>query len=533
MYTVVVADDEEELRRALIRKVDWESVGFSVVGEAENGVEALELVEKYEPDLLLTDIRMPFVSGIELARQVREIRPATQIAFLSGYDDFSYAQQAIQYNIISYMLKPISAAELTGELRKICRKIDEKFARFAEGSGDEKGIINFLVPLMLDSFQGMADNLQGKKDIHREERLVKEAVDCGLLKNSDNEYYYTVLVTSIMDGAGENKTSQSYVHAVNMILEKYVRYVSFYIEGRIVSMLIATRSGTDKYLHIVVEEIIQSVQRIMGLSCNIGVSRSVTQLSGVHEAYMEAMNAIGYSRHHGKGVHFISDLERADYFDPERIQEYVNEVENLLRSGSRQEMESYLNNIFAELEKVPTPTFHYIMVQLVSAVLRIINAVAETDTVSHLQKNSPLYTFSGLEEMKLQRERYMEFFIQARDLIAEQRKKSSTVICDKALGIIEERYMDPDISLVTVSNEIAVSPNYLSSLIKKSTGSTFIDLLSRKRIATARELLRCSNLKIKEISEKCGYSDQHYFSYCFKKYTGMSPNACRRENEEG
>ena len=82
MYTIVVADDEEELRRAIIRKIDWESIGFQVVGEAENGIEALELVERMEPDLLLTDIRMPFVSGIELARQVREVRPTTQIAFL-------------------------------------------------------------------------------------------------------------------------------------------------------------------------------------------------------------------------------------------------------------------------------------------------------------------------------------------------------------------------------------------------------------------------------------------------------------------
>jgi len=112
MYTIVVADDEEELRRAIIRKIDWESTGFRVVGEAENGIEALELVERMEPDLLLTDIRMPFVSGIELARQVREVRPTTQIAFLSGFDEFSYAQQAIQYNIISYMLKPRSMAFL-------------------------------------------------------------------------------------------------------------------------------------------------------------------------------------------------------------------------------------------------------------------------------------------------------------------------------------------------------------------------------------------------------------------------------------
>lgn len=89
MYTVVVADDEEEIRRGIIKKVRWEELGFRVVGDAENGVEALELVEKLEPDLLLTDIRMPFMSGIELARQVREIRPTVQIAFLSGFDDFS------------------------------------------------------------------------------------------------------------------------------------------------------------------------------------------------------------------------------------------------------------------------------------------------------------------------------------------------------------------------------------------------------------------------------------------------------------
>ena len=135
MYTIVVADDEEELRRAIIRKIDWESTGFRVVGEAENGIEALELVERMEPDLLLTDIRMPFVSGIELARQVREVRPTTQIAFLSGFDEFSYAQQAIQYNIISYMLKPISAKEIEAELIKIKKAMDQRVEEFTKERG--------------------------------------------------------------------------------------------------------------------------------------------------------------------------------------------------------------------------------------------------------------------------------------------------------------------------------------------------------------------------------------------------------------
>lgn len=106
LYTVIVADDEDELREAVCAMIPWRELGFCLVGDASNGLDALQLVEKHEPDLLLTDIRMPFISGIELARQVREICPATNIAFLSGYDNFEYAKQAIRYNIISYMLSP-------------------------------------------------------------------------------------------------------------------------------------------------------------------------------------------------------------------------------------------------------------------------------------------------------------------------------------------------------------------------------------------------------------------------------------------
>lgn len=128
IYTVVVADDEDELREAVCTMIPWEALGFHLVGNASNGLDALELVERLEPDLLLTDIRMPFISGIELARQVREIRPAMHIAFLSGFDDFEYAKQAIQYNIISYMLKPLTMDGLAAELKAIHEKIDARYA---------------------------------------------------------------------------------------------------------------------------------------------------------------------------------------------------------------------------------------------------------------------------------------------------------------------------------------------------------------------------------------------------------------------
>lgn len=525
MYTVVVADDEEELRKALVRRVEWERIGFRVVGEAENGIEALELVEKLEPDLLLTDIQMPFVNGIALAKQVREIRPNIHIAFISGYDDFAYAQQAIQYNIISYILKPISLAEMSAELTNIKEKMDVKFREFSSQSADNMEISAFLVPLLLDDFQE-------EDSEERRNRLKEFAVSCGLLNDAGKDYGYTVMVTRIMDEEKGNCTTPNNVNAIDMILRKYIKHTSFYANGRIISLLMATQRGFEKYLHILVEDITQSVKQIMGLSCCVGLSRVVMSLSDCHEAYLEASNAISYAQKKGSNVYFISDVERTEDYDQTKVQNVINEIETILRGGTKEDMELWLEKLFEELrQKVTAATTGALMIQLVSVVLRLVYAVADGETVRELLQCSPIQEQILYNNFNEARERYMKFFLTARELVSEQRQKSSEAICDRAIKLIETRYMDQELSLVSISNEIAISPNYLSSLIKKSTGSTFVDLLTGKRMEKARELLYYTSLKIKDIAEKCGYTDQHYFSYCFKKYTGTSPNACRRQNE--
>lgn len=157
-YTVLVVDDERDQRRALIERVDWSSAGFEVIGEAENGVEALDLIESLEPDLILTDIKMPMISGLELAAKVREIRPVTQIVILSGLRQLRICATAINYNIISYLLKPISSAELSKELFEIHRRMDERLQSVIpspapEGDSAKKlhalTVDEFLLPLML------------------------------------------------------------------------------------------------------------------------------------------------------------------------------------------------------------------------------------------------------------------------------------------------------------------------------------------------------------------------------------------------
>ena len=140
VLTVLVADDEPELLGAVCQLIDWESLGFRLVGRAGNGLDALQLVEALQPDFLLTDIRMPFISGTALTRQAKAVQPLLQVAFLSGYDDFEYAKAGIEDEIVAYLLKPISMAELTEELRKIHDKIEKRLASLTRPQGGAEAL---------------------------------------------------------------------------------------------------------------------------------------------------------------------------------------------------------------------------------------------------------------------------------------------------------------------------------------------------------------------------------------------------------
>ena len=410
-YTVIVADDEDELREAVCTMIPWEELGFRLAGSASNGLDALQLVEKYEPDLLLTDIRMPFISGIELARQVREVRPATNIAFLSGFDDFAYAQQAIQYNIISYMLKPLTIEGLGKELRSIREKIDAQYALFRKSGpvGGEQALrAAAVMPLVLD----------GYAEPEAEAQLEAYAREAGLLRDAEDRPWYTVMVSTLLSRDGASRTTPSFAASVDRLAAKYLRSLSFFSGGKVVTVLLGNPSDFDEYLHILADELPQVAQRAMDGRCRVGVSRMVRTLSSLHGAYREAVEALRQGDQSGGGAQFIRDLAPA--------------------------------------------------------------------------------------------------------------AQGGSLLCQRALELLDQRYMDADLSLVSLSGMLDVSPNHLSACIKKYAGDTFINLLIRRRMEAARELVTGTELKLQEISRRCGYTDQHYFSYCFKKYCGESPNAMRR-----
>ena len=400
LLSVVVADDEQELLGAVCQLIDWEGIGFKLVGRASNGLDALQLVEELQPDFLLTDIHMPFISGTALAAQVKAVQPLIQVAFLSGYDEFEYAQQGIASEVIAYLLKPISMAQLTQELIEIHRKIEKKQADFSAARQDVSNHQAVAAAMLLDCYfyAGRVENL-------------KVLSRMGLAPESIR----SVTVAALSCADADAQACQTALGAAEKFLSRQYPCRGFCSAGRIVLLL--TSENGFLQLHAAIDELRRALKRLLDLDVSAGISKEHAPDADFHEAYKEAMEAL---------------------------------------------------------------------------------KTAETESGFCAADGQ-----SGIDQL-----------------------------CGRVLQIIDKEYMDETLTLQSVSDRLHVSASYLGPNIKKNAGDTFINLLIRKRMAVALNLLQSSDSRIAEIARRCGYSDQSYFGYCFKKFYGVSPAKMRQEREQ-
>lgn len=400
LLSVVVADDEQELLGAVCQLIDWEGIGFKLVGRASNGLDALQLVEELQPDFLLTDIHMPFISGTALAAQVKAVQPLIQVAFLSGYDEFEYAQQGIASEVIAYLLKPISMAQLTQELIEIHRKIEKKQADFSAARQDASNYQAVAAAMLLDCYfyAGREENLKALSRM-------------GLTPESIR----SVTVAALSCADADAQACQTALGAAEKFLSRQYPCRGFCSAGRIVLLL--TSENGFLQLHAAIDELRRALKRLLDLDVSAGISKEHAPDADFHEAYKEAMEAL---------------------------------------------------------------------------------KTAETESGFCAADGQ-----SGIDQL-----------------------------CGRVLQIIDKEYMDETLTLQSVSERLHVSASYLGPNIKKNAGDTFINLLIRKRMAVALNLLQSSDSRIAEIARRCGYSDQSYFGYCFKKFYGVSPAKMRQEREQ-
>lgn len=519
MYTVLVVDDEENIRKALIHYVDWESLGFHIIADVSNGIEALEYVENNDIDLLVTDIKMPIMGGIELARVSREIRPSMQIVFLSGHDQFGFALQAIKYNIMSYILKPITEEEIIREFSSIKRKLDEKFSEILDIDAHYdtlKELQNikrelFVSKLIKGGFT-QSQLLQAGKKIDSKVPILPE---------NARLYVVCVVKNDTVEENAENELKGKRIFNVSKIIsEKYLDCECAIFADTTVILAYGSKETLDKYIPILSKDIVMSSKRVINTKIYFSQSNYYDNIMNSGVAFQEALNALNLADKSDTQIIHIKDVYANEQAMPSA--KYFDDFEQSMLSGDVAGVEHVLYSIFWGLH-MHSKTFHAVILRILSVIFKVCGTLEGT------LRDNVTQVFSIKLDTDLAKDEVIQLSLHITAQIANSRQKSVDNLANCALEIVQNEYFDPEISLRSVAKRIFCSPNYLSSIIRKATGESFVDALTRIRLEKANTMLRQTNMKIREISEQCGYANQQYFSYSFKKYFNKSPNAVRKE----
>lgn len=540
-YTLLLVDDEEEIRTSIAELVDFKAAGFELVGQASNGFEALELTERLSPDLILSDIKMPYMTGLEFAAAVRDVRPSATIAFLTGYDDFEYARRALEYNVAGYLLKPITPEDLTAELVKIKARMDRNFAEWTgHGETDDKKERTRLageLAFMKLVFDG-ADADAGTRE--------KLAEDMGLCCDDPSCEMY-VMATGIGKSTGGNKAGNQgeedndrIARLIDGVMKKSFQAQSIALaDGAIATLVLVKKEGKNEYA-AAVRETLELFAKYLKYKAYCGISAPFTSLKHVRRGYKEARVALdsllgndGNEETDTTGeMLYANDVEKTkNSRDDDFADRFGAKLEQLLKTGTEEQICEYLAFVSAKAEEKRID-MGGLTANLVMAVYRAAKSVTDQAPPADLFSAGAFaeeFRVYGADRMK---NGISEVCMKAKKYLEEQRKTSASQLIDKAKEAINSRFFDAELTLSSLSDELCCSVPYLSSLVSKSCGASFVSLLTEKRMEKAKELLLGSNMKISEICERCGYLDQHYFSYGFKKYYGVSPAKMRAAGGE-
>ena len=518
MYTMLIAEDEDNIREAFVNSIDWESIGFEIVGQAQNGIEALELIEKLEPDILVSDIKMPFINGIELVRQAREISPNMQNVFLSGYDHFEYTKEAIRFNILEYLLKPLSPDDIRTEFTNIRLKMDEKFGEIL--NIDEQ--IDAMRELQFLRKQVLFENLLlGKSTQYQLETYYTKMKTTLSLTSSPDKKQCVFLVKAVdsVQNATDSANKQRLYNITKIITEKYIACECIQLTNTIAVIVEGTIMQLDKYLRLLSKDIVMSAKRVIGIDTYFGQSNYFDALINTTDAYKEAKDALMYIDK--TDLHIIHKKDLPIGKKIVEVQSELEKIELLLKKGNYQEIAETVEIIFSKLIKgnASKSRMNGVIFEILFLIFKVLRSFDSKYDLSELEIES-FFIDKSFEEIKFE---IMKLAKQVTDNTQGVTSLEVNNLSQKAVAILKEEFSDAEMSLVLLSERLYCSPNYLSSMLTKHTGNSFVEILTGIRMEKAKILIETTQKKVMQISEECGYKDQHYFSYCFKKFYSISP----------
>lgn len=532
MYKLILVDDEEDVREGVSQEIDWQSYGFEVIAKAENGKEALELVERCRPDVVVTDIKMPFMNGLQLAEAVRQQFPATRIIILTGFDEFEYAQKAVKLNIDEYVLKPFSANELIDVLAKVKSRMDEEAAH-RENIQMLRDSYRKSLPVLREVF--LSSLLSGKL---ANEDILAKAHEYGV-ELTGTEF----LVSVICLDNSKKEEQQLLLFAVKNIVQEQVgdrHHGIVFLHNDQVVLLMRKEQDDSRRLQdqtqAVLEEIRRTVEKYMSSTVTIGVGTAITEVTDLPYSYEDAVLALDYKGILGNNrLIFIDDVEQQSR-EKVRFDERVeHELVRCIKMGTVVELHEVVEELFRDVADghVSIQDYRIYLLEIMTTILKTAQR-ADLDMEelfggpSHLV--AEISTFNNLQDAK---NRITQICERIMGRIASGRQTSYKRLVDQAVAYTHQNYHAVDISIHKVCAHLHISPGYFSGIFKKETKMSFVTYLLQLRMEKAKELLRTTDLKTFEIAEQVGYADPNYFSFCFRKHVGVSPKEYKNSSQAG
>ena len=542
LYRIILVDDEEEVRKSIIRKIDWTAVGFAVVGDAENGEDALEKIENLEPDVVLTDIRMPYMDGLTLAERIRQKYPSMKIVIFSGYDDFEYAKQAIKLNVTEYILKPVNVEELTAILKRIKTNLDEEI--------EQKRNVNLLrenykrsLPILREQF--LKDLISRPMDGETVQTLLREydiplagakkwiaiAVELELEQELTQEEAPLPLHEE------KNLIPISVMQILSENLKPSYRFSLLSFSGsadaKIAGIAAIDENNSQTELINILGDICKEIRKTLKVPVTIGIGHSAQKLENISRSFQSALGALGYRSVVGTGsTIYINDVEPGIGGKLQFGSEEESALIQAIKFGPEEKIRETVRGIVDRMNEARVHARQQ-QAYILSVANCMIQLIQQYDlNMEEIFAEDPLGPdpFTVIQSM-LNRENFSRWLFQTalkiNNALSRERDYAARQVIEKAKQYIMDNYQDPGLSVEQICRYLHMSPAYFSTMFKKATGQTYIAYLTEVRLNKAVELLNMTDEKTYVIASQVGYQEQNYFSYVFKKRFGVSPTKFR------
>ena len=538
---VFLVEDEMVIRRGIKNSIDWEKEGYIFCGEASDGELAYPMIIKEKPDILITDIRMPFMDGLELCKLVKKELPNIKILILSGYDEFDYAKEAIRLGVTEYLLKPISSGKLLEALNGV--------SEFIRREKEDKDLVRKYM-------EEMRENTEHEKQKFFEQMIagnlsMADALETGKKYEMNlSAGMYNLLLFRFTLGE-ENRKSGELLGEAEYAIEKLTERLEYVFEFQrgVEGWAFLLMADNEEQMSERVKELSKDLEEIMKNYSTIayfgGIGQPVARLRELEESFREAERALAArftmelnriisveDIRMAQNVDTLDDIEITSFGEIEKTRTML---EKFLNNGAEDEIDEFVDVYINELPEENLKSVlmrQYIIMDAYIVMMSFCEKIEGIEGEMQAQSEELKYsmkTIQTLEEIKNYIRMLLKKIIGVRDTISGRRYSD---IIEIAKDQIRKTYMSDEISLNTIAAEVGMSPSYFSSIFSKEMGKTFVEYLTEIRMDRAKELLMCSSMKTSEIGYEVGYKDPHYFSYIFKKTQNCTPKEFRARGKE-